>query len=249
MLNPEKTAIKASPKLIDVLIIGGGLSGLMVAHEINRTLPLASWKLLEARSILGGRLANDDGGHRIDMGGAWIWPHHQPHMRRLTSTLNISTFPQPDDPTSTRIDGGAVQYIHVLANGLPQDHIMLGHSVTKCTLTTKSSEQDYCETAATSDEPLIKVETKDEMLMARRVVIAAPPKLVSKHIEFYPPLSIDKQRAMEASQTWMAGVTKVSLVYRRKFWSEDTSNMGLPSHLGPAFQVYDSSTRDGSFLP
>ena len=43
----------------------------------------------------------------------------------------------------------------------------------------------------------------------------------------------------------MAGVTKISLEYSTKFWTNDVSNMGLPSHLGPAFQVYDASTQDG----
>lgn len=47
----------------------------------------------------------------------------------------------------------------------------------------------------------------------------------------------------------MAGVTKISLVYPRRFWDvgRSDSNMGLPSQLGgPAFQVYDSSNRNGS---
>ena len=53
---------------------------------------------------------------------------------------------------------------------------------------------------------------------------------------------------MAGSHTWMAGVTKVSLVYDHKFWSSDMSNMGLPRQVstGPAFQMYDASTRDGS---
>lgn len=42
----------------------------------------------------------------------------------------------------------------------------------------------------------------------------------------------------------MAGVTKIALLYPNRFWSRQASNMGLPSHMGPAFQVYDSSTMD-----
>jgi len=55
-----------------------------------------------------------------------------------------------------------------------------------------------------------------------------------------------KQAALTSSHTWMAGVTKISLVYDHKFWTKDISNMGLPQSLpGPAFQMYDASTRDG----
>jgi monoamine oxidase len=66
-------------------------------------------------------------------------------------------------------------------------------------------------------------------------------------MEFEPPLSAAKQQALSASHTWMAGVTKVSLVYPERFWDKDVSNMGLPSGTdGPAFQVYDASTKDGA---
>lgn len=43
----------------------------------------------------------------------------------------------------------------------------------------------------------------------------------------------------------LEGVTKVALVYPERFWSYSYSNMGLPRN-GPAFQMYDSSTKDSS---
>jgi monoamine oxidase len=229
-----------TPKLIDIIIIGGGLSGLTVAHEIHRTLPSASWKLLEARPILGGRLVNDRDGNEIDLGGVWIWPQQQPHMRKLTSTLNIPTFPQPDDVSSTRIDGGAVQYIHALAKDLPNERILLNTPVCIISMDTAADGDD--------DELVIQVQTQQhDTLLAKHVVIAVPPKLVSKHIKFDPPLTEEKQRAMAASQTWMAGVTKISLLYATHFWNTESSNMGFPTG-GPAFQVYDASTKNVSAL-
>jgi monoamine oxidase len=105
-------------------------------------------------------------------------------------------------------------------------------------------------------ESYIQIETKDDdnskVFKAKHVVIAVPPKLIAKHITFDPPLSSTRQHAMVTSHTWMAGVTKVSLVYQTAFWKDATptepirTNMGLPTHLGPAFQVYDASTKDGS---
>jgi hypothetical protein len=67
------------------------------------------------------------------------------------------------------------------------------------------------------------------------------------HIQFQPSFSAAKSEAMKDSHTWMAGVTKVSLVYETKFWTKDISNMGLPRQItGSAFQMYDASTKDGS---
>lgn len=235
---PNDTVCRATPKLLDVLIVGGGLSGMMVAHDIHNVLqpqtPL-SWRLLEARKELGGRLKNDEKFNEIDLGGAWIWPPHQPFMKGLVSKLSIPTFLQPDDRSSTRIVGGAVQFVHQLAQRVPQDRIELNTPVTNCTRVEKDGET------------IIQVDTKSsESFLARKVVFAVPPRLLSEKVKFDPPLSPEKRSAMSASQTWMAGVTKVSLVFENRFWRLDASNLGLPRHTGPAFQVYDASTKDGS---
>lgn len=225
-----------TPKLLDVLIIGGGLSGLIVSQGVHRMQ--ADWRLLEARPVLGGRLANDNAFNEIDMGGAWIWPHQQPLMHGLVKSLKVSTFRQHDDPTSTRVEGGAVMFINKLAEQLPTDLLQLDTPVTTCTL-------EETENA----EKVVRVETAgNETFLARKVIFAVPPKLISKHITFDPPLLERKQAAMAASRTWMAGVTKVALVYPNKFWDRQASNMGLSSGAAdqPAFQVYNSSTKDGS---
>lgn len=52
---------------------------------------------------------------------------------------------------------------------------------------------------------------------------------------------------MHASQTWMAGCTKVALIFKQRFWRLESSNLALAtSKCCPAFQVYDSSHMDGS---
>jgi monoamine oxidase len=292
-------------QILDLLIIGGGLSGLFVAHDYHhrhqsreitttttskptaaaslststRTSSTVKWKLLEARSVLGGRLVNDNKGHWIELGGAWVWPQQQPNLRHLLPQLALSTFSQPEDdndddrnnnPSSStlRVDGGTVALIETLARNLPLENIDLNTPVTKCTLVgvekalSDASYQPHyvqVETKTTIDSNKNNDNTHDlssttSIFRARRVVIALPPKLILKHIQFDPPLSLTKQQAMEASHTWMAGVTKIALVYPTQIWRKKDhnpslrarTNMGLPTHWGPAFQVYDASSRDGT---
>jgi monoamine oxidase len=258
----SSTAQHAAHQILDLLIIGGGLSGTFLAHDYHhrhdvndsRCASSPSWRLLEARSVLGGRLVNDVKDQKIDLGGAWVWPHHQPNLRHLLPQLNISTFPQPDDPSSTRIEGGAVALIHNLSSNLPPGNILLDTAATKCTWVDSEQEESYIqvETKYVAENVLQYADSSPAVsattFRAKRVVIAVPPKLVSKHIQFDPPLSNAKQQAMGSSHTWMAGVTKVAVVYPTRFWKNTNlrTNMGLPAHLGPAFQVYDASTKDGS---
>lgn len=274
---------KVAMKIFDVIVVGGGLSGLAVGQGLHKMSSAASsrsggieWKLLEARPVLGGRLANNNmntttpvddkgvndgiidknnnnnkliGNDKIDMGGAWIWPFHQPYVKSLVRSLNLPTFPQPDEPSSTRIEGGAVKMIESLASTITNNetNIIGNEESSKIQTNTPISS---CTLEKVNGIDLVRLDTKttNQKFFARRVVFAVPPKILSKHVTFNPPLSSKKQVALESSHTWMAGVTKVALVYPNRFWSTDYSNMGLPRHQnnGPAFQVYDSGTKDGS---
>ena len=242
---------QSAANIFDVIIIGGGLSGLVVANGLIGHRRVKTWKLIEASDRLGGRLLNASPTLPIDMGGAWIWPNHQPHIRDLVSKLNVTIFPQPDDSTSTRIDGGAVQIIEELTNQIKISNsadgtetlngILLNTPITSCTLLNDHDNIDGNKTS------LVELATSTgESFLSRKVVFAVPPKIIADSIVFDPPLRKAKAEAMAQSTTWMAGVTKVALVYRSKFWTSDASNSGLPTSTGPAFQVYDSSTNDES---
>jgi monoamine oxidase len=239
-MNAQMQQLRPSATVLDVIVVGGGLSGIFVANGLLQHK--LEWKLLEASDRLGGRLVNAPS-TKIDMGGAWIWPDHQPHIRELVSRLSLSTFTQPDDDSSTRIEGGAVQFIDKLSQQICErdatendKKIQLNSPVQSCKLLKDPSADGHA---------LVQVETADGALyVARKVVLAVPPKLLSDHVSFDPPLSGPKREAMAASRTWMAGVTKVALVYPKRFWDLQSSNTGFPS-TDPAFQVYDSGTIDG----
>lgn len=239
---------------LDVVIVGGGLSGLLVARKINNTKldggRRLNWKLFEASSRIGGRLQNDDTS-KIDLGGAWIWPSRQPQiMEELVnppSSLGTKTFPQPGPgyESYTRIVGGAVEFVNKIYNEL---------------LTSKDETTENVHVRTDSPVTAIKrnadksitVELKNgEIVKASHVVLAAPPKQLSLKVSFEPKLPIAKSNAMSSSETWMAGVTKVALVYRGSpaFWPLIVNVAGrmLPTgHRRPAFQVYDGSPLSSS---
>ena len=80
---------------VDVVVVGGGLSGLCAARRLMDAG--ASVRLLEARDRVGGRTwSKEIGGATFDVGGQWIGPG-QHRLAALTSELGITTFPTFDE--------------------------------------------------------------------------------------------------------------------------------------------------------
>jgi monoamine oxidase len=246
------SGVSPSVVIFDVIIVGGGLSGLYTGYRLSSQTPLRNWKLLEASDRLGGRLVNASATVSIDMGGAWIWPDHQPRIRALVSELVLSTFPQPGDSTSTRIVGGAVALIDRLSHRIREfeakemfNNGEKGNHVQRIEL---NSPVSICQKVQNADDFLVQLTTSSGVqYLARQVIFAVPPKIAADKIEFCHPISQRKRMAMSACRTWMAGVTKVSLVFPDRFWDVKSTNFyGLDAFEGPAFQAYDGSTKDDS---
>jgi len=79
----------------DVVVVGGGVSGLSVALALVRDAGLRVC-VLEARDRLGGRLdsvAVNGGAAAADLGGTWFWPGEE-RVRRLVDGLRLPTHRQ-----------------------------------------------------------------------------------------------------------------------------------------------------------
>lgn len=81
--------------VVDVVIVGAGLSGLSAARElVSRGL---SVRILEATDRVGGRtLSSPLGADVIDLGGQWLGPT-QDHMYKLVEEFGLKIFPQYDN--------------------------------------------------------------------------------------------------------------------------------------------------------
>jgi len=95
--------VEQSPEqpVVDVAVIGGGLSGLSAARRLvgeGRTVGV-----LEARDRVGGKMRTDTvGGHRADMGAHWIGPT-QDRVAALARELGVRTEPQHLDGRSVLV--------------------------------------------------------------------------------------------------------------------------------------------------
>jgi len=237
----------------DVLIAGGGLSGLHLARLL--TGARVDFRLIEARDRLGGRILSlpaSDGGDnddRYDLGPAWFWPD-QPRIHRLLSEFDLAWFDQTssgnlvvqekgggvrnDFAFSTmagarRLVGGMQTLIEAIARELESGRLLLGRRLRSL------------EAGDNRIEAGIETPGEHETISARAVVIAIPLRLAMESIAFTPILDPGFARILSGTPTWMAGQAKIVAVYDRPFWRADGLSGDALSRLGPLFEVHDAS--------
>ena len=237
----------------DVLIAGGGLSGLRLADRLSAAG--VDYRLIEGRGRLGGRILSlpasgaTEPGDRYDLGPAWFWPD-QPRMQRLIDELDLVWFEQMwagnlvmqeqsgavrnDFAFSTmagarRIVGGAQSLIEALARKLTGNRILL--------------DRKLLSLHAGDDILTAEIETagKLETISARAVVVTIPPRLLAETIAFTPLLDEQVMRDLSSIPTWMAGHAKVVAVYERPFWRAKGLSGDAISRIGPLVEIHDAS--------
>jgi monoamine oxidase len=81
--------------MLEIAVIGGGLSGLVAAHRLVQA-GRQSVSMFEARDRVGGRTVNQPfgSGHVVECGGQWVGPT-QKRVLALAKELGVATFRTP----------------------------------------------------------------------------------------------------------------------------------------------------------
>jgi monoamine oxidase len=242
-------------KVVDVAIVGGGLAGLYLAYRLQQQG--LSYCVVEAKPELGGRIFSPSlgGAHlSVDLGPTWFWPHQQ-NMKRLLDDLNVPWFEQYTQGdvlyqmqagvpvqrntgagamTSYRVDGGMMRLVNTLADKVDAQSI---HTSLPIENIVKQGDASWVLSG--------KKDSENESIKAVHVVLAAPPRVLSQHLNLSQYLPNDLSRQLLATPTWMAAQAKFVAIYQRPFWREEGLSGDVFSRVGPMVELHDAST-DGA---
>ena len=236
--------------MLDVAIVGAGVSGLTTAYLLEQQgLDI---RVLESRTRIGGRTysidshSTDSHGAKLDLGAAWVWPHHQ-NISQLISELGIQTFPQYEQgnilfetPTELHTyqkqDSNYPQRFHEGAQAISQT---LAHKLKNPirTDTRVTTLEEY-------DDHIILRTHLGETLTAKRVVLALPPRVISNTLRFNPELNSSLTQHLRGTPTWMGGSAKALMTYSTPFWRANNLSGFAVSYAGPLGELHDMSPQD-----
>lgn len=234
-------------KTSEILIIGGGLTGLMLNHLLLKKSFTTT--LIEGRERLGGRIfttPSDANNPPIEMGATWWGPKHI-RLKSLLESLDIPSFPQflgetaiyepistspfqrvtlpKEDQPSFRIGGGTSAIIAALSAALPAGQVHLGKKVTGIFETDEG----------------VRVECPDGDYHSRLVVSTLPPYLLKSTVKIEPQPPVELADLMGQTHTWMGESIKFALVYDHPFWRKAHTSGTVFSNVGPVTELYDHS--------
>lgn len=264
----------STPVIHEVAVIGGGLAGLALAHSLQARH--IDWALFEARPRLGGRIltTHTPEGLAVDLGPAWYWPDRHPSIARLVADLGLDSLAQPDDGrvlllddpnrqpralafdvnTGTlaasedtpatpgavhggarRLAGGMQALVQALSQALPAQRLNLGQALHR--LVDRGSHVSLHFSGPDGEHTVL----------ARRVVLALPPRLAAERIAFEPALPADVLQAMQSTPTWMATAAKAAVPCGRPAWREAglTGNAWVTHAQAVLAEVYDAGPATG----
>lgn len=239
--------------IIDVAIVGGGLSGLTAAYVARKAG--ASIVVLEAGDRLGGRIDSirhpQSDTYMGDLGPTWVWPPYQPTVSRWLDTLGASLYNQYDDGDGIldfgeadgprrmplpgqhgikRIVGGPQALIDGLAAIIPTTDVKLAHAVKDV------RDEDDC----------FLISTNQQSFHAKTLVLAAPLRTMAQSIDWNGIISKPVAGAMQEVPTWMAAQAKIVMVFDHAFWRDRGLSGRVASRIGPLVEIHDHVSADGN---
>ncbi|SPO28833.1 uncharacterized protein UTRI_05148_B [Ustilago trichophora] len=251
-----------------VLIVGGGLSGLYLARQLQQQSDQYQVTILESRDRLGGRLESakvtlqDGSQDGFDLGGSWFWPSKQPKLSSLIQDLRLQSFAQYEhgdlliersqtrqaqrlDPRglgmadARRLRGGMRSLINALADQLDPHTVRLGCHVTSIRLIDTATSNSGAPIQAACDN--------GDLFHTDTIILALPPRLAaSGAISFEPSLPVELLSRWSATPTWMAPHAKYVAVYQTPFWRDQQLSGNAHSTAGPLGEIHDASNFDAS---
>lgn len=247
-----------------IAIIGGGLSGLYAAYQLEQQ-GITDYILLEARAQLGGRIMDFTSlsqatVNNFDLGPTWFWPEFQPQLDALIKSLNLETFAQYDQgntlvershmqpptampnyiqsPTSMRLKGGMGTLINALHAKLSNKQIVTGALVQSITTQNDNIEINFSTSNTANDQV-------NNQVNVEHVMLALPPRLAASKITFTPALPSNLVTQWKNTATWMAPHAKYIAVYNTPFWREQALSGSANSRVGPMAEIHDASNPEG----
>lgn len=265
-------------RVLDVAIVGGGLCGLALAHSLQaRGIEWRLFESRERLGGRLHTVRGRDG-TPVDLGATWYWPATQPGIARLVDDLGLASFAQHDDGRvlhladvsegprtvamtaqqqpahddatpatpgavhggARRIAGGVQSLVQALARQLPPARLRCGQR-----LETLVDHGDAVELRLVEATPEGE---RRSSVVARRVVLALPPRLAAERLRFEPALPAPLQASLEATPTWMATAAKAGFVYPSAFWREEghSGNAWVSHAQAMLAEVFDACGPDAS---
>jgi len=233
----------------DILIIGGGLTGLTIAYLLRKSK--FKVKIVEARNRVGGRINTiySETNASLEMGATWLGKKHSA-LGQLLETLNIDVFEQlmgnkaiyeedansgvqlvsipPNPDPSYRIEGGSSNLIQALVNHLEVDQIDTNQAI-------KSIQKE---------ETSFVVKSDTHIYQANIIISTLPPFLLKHTIEITPALPNDLLNIVEQTHTWMGDSIKAAIAYAQPFWRAKPGTGTIFSNAGPINEMYDHSNEE-----
>ena len=147
-----------------------------------------------------------------------------------------------DMPNTGRVAEGMMSICDILHSRLPSGIVQLGSVVTSIDAHAEGNRYHIQYTHMPESTSPDKVAGVQRQITGDHVVIALPPALAVRNIEFSPALPADLQNAAEHTPVWMGSIVKAVAEYRFPFWRKMKLSGSASSRVGPLHEVHDMSS-------